>query len=361
MHDSIIGAHVGKSKMYLAVSDCFYWPKMRGTVEKYTVSCDACQRTKPSRQLPGGLLHPMPVPVQRWEYVTLDFLTKLPLTKRGHTAIMAVMCKLSKRAIFVPTTDEADAPQTAHLFFKHVFRHHGLPKVLISDRDPKFTSKFWTSLFKLMGTKLNMSTADHPQTDGQSEHTIQTLEQYLQVSVNYLQNDWNDHLTTLEFAFNNSVSTVTNMIPFELDSGCKPFVPMDLLSPVKDISISKLEEAATAPALEEFFTTVHSNLHFAQEQIKEAQDIQKAYADKKRRLLTFAVGDKVMLPTGFFTKDNNSTRPNAALRQRYMGPFRVIAVRTPTVYKLEFPKGVRAHPVVHVSVMISYQDPAMVD
>ena len=114
------------------------------------------------------------------------------------------------------------------------------------------------------------------------ERTIQTLEQYLRVSVNYLQDDWDDHLTALEFAFNNSVSAVTNLIPFKLDNGCKLLVPMDLIFPTKNIDISKLEEAAATPAVEEFLTTVQSNLRFAQEQIKEAQDIQKAYVDKKQ-------------------------------------------------------------------------------
>jgi hypothetical protein len=359
-HDSIIGAHVGRNKMYLALSDKFYWPKMRGHVDKYTQSCDACQRTKPKQQQPGGLLQMMPVPMQRWEYVTMDFFTKLPKTKNGFTSIMVVTCKIGKRAHFIPTTDNVDAPGVAKLFVNNVFRYHGLPRFIISDRDPKFTSLFWESLFEMLGTKLKMSTSDHPQTDGQTERTIQTLEQFLRVSVNYAQDNWDEVLPMLEFAFNKGTHSTTGMSPFMLDVGQEPLVPVDLLCEKKEVSVKTLEMASRSPVVDEFFESMRSNLRFAQEQLKEAQDVQKAYADKKRREVSFKVGDKVMLPTGYFAKDNNLTRPNAAMRQRYMGPYRVKTVLSPVVYELELPKGARVHPVVHVSKLNIYYDPDQV-
>ena len=356
-HDSVIGAHVGRNKMYLAISDKFYWPKLRGHVEKYTQSCDTCQCTKLNRQQPAGLLQLMPIPADRWEYVTMDFFTKLPRTARGHTVIMVVLCKLSKKAHFIATTDDVDAPGVARLYLHNVFHFHGIPRFIISDRDPKFTSLFWKSLFEMLGTKLKLSTSDHPQTDGQSERTIQTLEQYLKAVVNYAQDDWDELLSVLEFAYNKGEHSSTGMSPFMVDEGQDPLVLLDLTRKKEEVSAATLEAAARAPAVEEFFENIRSNICFAQEQLKEAQDVQKAYADKKRRDVSYKVRDKVMLPTGYFAKDNNLTRPNAALRQCYMGPYTIKKVISPVVYELEFPAGVRAHPVIHVSKLLRYYDP----
>ena len=142
---------------------------MNNDVRQYVKSCDSCQRIKASQQVPGGLLQPLPIPARPWEQVSMDFIVQLPKTKAGFDAIVVFVDTFSKMTHFAPTKTTASAPDTARLFFDHIFRLHGLPKSIVSDRDAKFTSKFWKSLFQTLGTKLAMSTAFHPQTDGQTE------------------------------------------------------------------------------------------------------------------------------------------------------------------------------------------------
>ena len=158
----------------------------------------------------------------------MDFIVQLPLTRQKHDAIVVFVDRMTKRAYFQPTTTNATAPEIADIFFNTIFRNHGLPKVIVSDRDAKFTSKFWKALFKQLDTKLAMSTAFHPQTDGQTERMNRTLEQMLRIYTNYAQDDWDKLLTIAEFAYNNSVQSSTGYTPFELDCGQAPNTPSNL-------------------------------------------------------------------------------------------------------------------------------------
>jgi hypothetical protein len=167
------------AKTYKAIKARYWWPNMRKGIEEYIKKYDSCQRNKAKRSGPQGLLQPLPPLSKNWEEITMDFLTKLPETSKGHTVVFVVVCRMSKRAHFIPTQNDADAPKTAMLFMRKIFRLHGLPQKIISDRDGKFMSLFWQELFNLLGTKLAMSSARHPETDGQTERTIQTLENYL--------------------------------------------------------------------------------------------------------------------------------------------------------------------------------------
>ena len=157
----------------------FYWPQMNNNVHNYVKSCNSCQRIKASQQVPGGLLQPLAIPSHPWEQVSMDFIVQLPKTKAGFDAIMVFIDTFSKMTHFTSTKTTATAPDIACLFFDHVFQLHGLPKSIVSDQDAKFTSKFWKTLFQTLGTKLAMSTAFHPQTDGQTERANQTLEDML--------------------------------------------------------------------------------------------------------------------------------------------------------------------------------------
>ncbi|GJP44986.1 hypothetical protein CLOM_g4375, partial [Closterium sp. NIES-68] len=146
-----------------------YWPHIAEDVQKFVTPCDTCQRMKSSKQKKAGLLQPLPVPEQPWQVVSLDFITGLPPTSSGHDAILVVIDKFSKMGHFIPTHTTARTEETAQLFIRYIISQHGIPTTLISDRDPKFTSKFWKELMSLLGTKLAMSSAYHPQTDGQTE------------------------------------------------------------------------------------------------------------------------------------------------------------------------------------------------
>ena len=142
---------------------------MADQLKTYITSCDACQCNKSSTLAKPGLLHPIPVPSANWEQVSMDFIVQLPWTKNGKDAIVVFVDYLSKQAHFVSTTTTAIAPDIATLLFDNIFHYHGLPKIIVSDWDPKFTSHFWQALFKTLGTQIAMSTAFHPQTDGQTE------------------------------------------------------------------------------------------------------------------------------------------------------------------------------------------------
>ena len=203
-HDSKTAGHFGVDKTYELLSRHFYWPKMIKDVKKYIQSCDICQRNKGSNVAPAGLLQLLDTPTTKWEQITMDFIVQLPPTKQGYDAIFVIVDRLIKRAHFIPIHTSATAPEIAKLFLNVIFKDHGLPRIIVSDRDAKFTSKFWQQLFKELGTTLSMSTSFHPQTDGQTERTNRTLEEMLRSYVNYKQDNWDEYLPLAEFAYNNS-------------------------------------------------------------------------------------------------------------------------------------------------------------
>src|SRR3954451_3191518 len=167
-HDSPCAGHLGQARTLELVRRQFYWPTLVKDTE-YVNSCEECQRNKPSHQKAAGMLQPLPIPDKKWDVVTMDFITQLPSTKNGHDAIFMVVDKLSKTIKAIPTVTTVTTPEVADLFFHHIFRYFGLPSTIISDRDARFTGKFWHTLWAKLGTKLAMSTAFHPQTDGQIE------------------------------------------------------------------------------------------------------------------------------------------------------------------------------------------------
>ena len=202
---------------------------MSADVREYVRSCDLCQRSKPAQGKTRGLLQPLPIPTDRWEEVSMDFVTGLPVTPKGHDAALVIVDRLSKWAYFIPTRTTDDAKETAEIFHDVVFVRHGMPKRIVSDLDPKFTSNFWGSFFTAMGTHLGMSTAYHPQTDGQTERVNRVLEEALRSYVTASQEDWDRYLPSLQFAYNTARHTSTGETPFFLTYGRNPIVPSVLI------------------------------------------------------------------------------------------------------------------------------------
>jgi hypothetical protein len=161
-HDSLIAGHGGTAKTMELVCRSYYWPKMHQQIKMYVTSCHSCQTNKSSNQLPSGQLQPLPIPERRWEVVTMDLITQLPMTRQKYDAIVVWVDKLSKMVHYAPTTTTVTAPELAQLMYETIVRHHGIPHVIVSDRDPRFVSRFWKCLWGLTGTKLNMSTSFHP-------------------------------------------------------------------------------------------------------------------------------------------------------------------------------------------------------
>mgnify|MGYP006280086663 CR=1 FL=1 len=336
-HDSIIYGHLGVHKTVQAVSRSFYWPKLLSDVQAYIRSCPTCQRSKSRNTKPMGLLHPLEIPAERWDTITMDLITSLPLTSRGHDAVLTVVDKLSKRTHFLPTTTSVSATDLAQLFFDRIFSLHGLPRRIVSDRDPRFTSKFWDSLFTLLDTKLSMSTAYHAETDGQSERANRTLEDILRCYCHDRQDSWDTRLAAAEFAYNNSVNATTQFTPFFLDSGRHPHTPATLLS------------GATRPghnaASEEFLSRWQRDIDSAKQHIHTAQDRQAKYANMRRRDYSFQVGDQVLLSTNHLALQDLSPK----LRLKYQGPWPILRVISPVAYKLDLPPWMKIHPVFHIS------------
>jgi transposase InsO family protein len=310
-HDVATAGHPGVIRTLASISQHFWWPHMTRAVRSYVRACSTCQRIKPSHEHPGGLLQPLPVPERPWTHVSLDLITDLP-TSGGYNSLVVVVDTFSKMAHFFPTNKTVTAKQLADQFTREIYRLHGLPKVLISDRDPRFTSDFWTDLFKRLGTKLNMSTAYHPETDGQTERTNRTLEQILRAYAHPYQDDWYKHLDLAEFAYNRHPSASTGMTPFQVVYGYNPDTPVTLHA----TSTSDPDAKRRLEPLKDIQALVRENLRLAKE-------TQAAYANRSRQDTSFKEGDLVKLNTAHLKLKGQKSKK---LKDRFIGPFPIAEV-----------------------------------
>jgi hypothetical protein len=178
-HDAPASGHLGRDKTYERLSRYFYWPKMYQVVADYCNTCESCQAAKPSNKPKLGLLYPLEAPTRPFESISLDLITDLPTTKRGNTACVTFVDRFTKMVHVWPCKKEVSSEEMVDIFLQAIFRMHGMPREIVSDRDPRFTAAFWQQLFKRLGTKFNMSTANHPQTDGHTERANRTIEEIL--------------------------------------------------------------------------------------------------------------------------------------------------------------------------------------
>jgi hypothetical protein len=342
-HDAPTAGHPGYLKTLNAVATHFWWPRMTRTVRSYVATCATCQRTKASTQPTPGLLRPHDIPSRPWSHVSLDLITDLPKSTapdgQTYDSIATFVDLLTKQAFFARTNKTISATQFAHLFIDTVISKRGLPSVIVSDRDPRITSDFWQILFNSLGSRLNMSTAHHPQTDGQTEVTHRTIEQILRAYVSPMHDDWSTWLPMAEFAYNNAVHTATRQTPFFANFGYHPTIPSSHLSP------SDPDAARYLDALRDAQASIARELEFAKAQAAE-------FANRHRRPLTFSVGDRVRLSTEFITL---ADYPSSKLRPRYLGPFTVTAVVSPVSYRLALPTSMKLHPVFHVSLLLPWR------
>jgi hypothetical protein len=344
VHDVKIGGHVGMNKTLEILKRKFYWPKMQYHVQRYIASCQKCQENKNSNTSPIGLLSPLPIPNKKWEVVSIDFITFLPMTKNKYDAIMVVVDKLTKMVHYIPCTSDINAVQVARLFFNHIVRHHGIPSTIISDRDSKFTSLFWKELWSCLGTTLNMSSSFHPETDGQTERSNRTLEDMLRSYVSIHQDDWDEYLTSLEIACNNSMNASSNQTAFYLNSGQHPNLALS--------SAIKSKNNVYVPSVNEMIDNMNNAIRDAKICLHQAQQRQKHYADQHRREIQFVVGDKVMLSTNNLSSLNKSPK----LLPRYIGPYTIKRVISSVAYELDLPSNMKIHPTFHVSKLKPYHD-----
>ena len=348
-HDAAIAGHQGVERTYESIQRYYYWPKMSIDIRKYVLSCDSCQRIKASQQRPAGLLQPMPTPTSNWESISMDFITHLPATKDGKDTIVVFVDMLSKMAHFVAARSTDTAPEVARLLFENVFRLHRLPKRIVSDRDSKFTSRFWRALFDNLGTKLAMSTAFHPQTDGQTERANRTLEDMLRAYIGYRQNDWDRKLTAAEFVYNSASNASTKLSPFQMNYGKDPPTPSSFLTPDEKVL-----------ATNEFLTTMDNLTNRAKDNLALAKKRQEETANRLRRDVEFEPGDKVLLSAANLMLESQATQPSKKLQPRFIGPYTITKKVSPVAYQLDLPPTLRIHPTFHVSCLKGYEEPSNV-
>jgi len=229
----------------------------------------------------------MPIPDTPWEAISLEFITNLPKSK-GYDSILVIVCYLSRMAHFIPTHTTADAVQVDELFTEHVFKLHGLPKIIISDRDPKFTSKFWKSLFKTLETQLRFSTAFHPESDGQTERLNQTLEIMLRHYVDERPSAWTKYLPIVEFPYNSTKHSATDRSLFSLVSGKDPDSPLTLT-----LSLGSKETQVEASA--SLLKSLYAAWAHAKECLSFALTQQAKFSNEHRSPRLFTPGDLVLL------------------------------------------------------------------
>ena len=342
-HDDITAAHRGVTKTVDLITRIFYWKHLHHDVKEYVSTCISCQQNKITNQPPLGLLHPIETPNLRWHTVTMDLITSLPVTKDGNDAIVVFVDKYSKMVHYVPTVTTIDAPTLATLMIQNVIRLHGIPIQIISDRDPRFTSSFWKALWLQLGTKLKMSTAYHPQSDGLTERNNRTLEESLRSYVNYHQNNWDTMLPLLEFSYNNCINSTTGYSPFFMNYGQHPTTPLDY-EVRKEVQIN--DTAST------MIEKLYDALDKAHENITKAQASQKKYADQHRRdFEQFKIGDQVLLST------DNLRIPGRApkLVAKRIGPFTITRVLGKLNYELELPNTLKGiHNRFHVQQLSKF-------
>ncbi|GJY23997.1 retrotransposon protein, putative, ty3-gypsy subclass [Tanacetum coccineum] len=258
-HSSPVSIHPGSTKMYSDLKQNFWWNGMKKDVAEFVVKCLTCQQVKIEHQQASGLLQQLEIPVWKWEKITMDLVTGLPKTLRKNDAIWVVVDRLTKSAHFLPIREGYSARKLAEIFQKEIIRLHGTPVSIVSDRDPRFTSQFWKGFQRAWGTKLNYSTAFHPQTDGQLERTIQILDDMLRCCALEWTGNWDDYLCL-----------------------CRSSVCWNEVG----------EEAIEGP---ELVRITNEKVEVAKEKLKEARSRQKSYVDKHRRTLDFKLGDHVFL------------------------------------------------------------------
>lgn len=328
------------------------------TVVGYVHACDSCQRNKASREKPQGLLQPLPVPDEPWSCVHFDMITKLPKTEPefpgGHSfdTILVYVCRLTKMIIVRATVESIKARQFARMFSDDVVRLFGMPKEVVSDRGTQFNNEFMNHVFNMAGVKRNLTSAYHPQSNGQVERVNSTIEGALRSCVQKNQKDWDRHLGMIEFALNNHPNATSGESPFDACYRFRPKTPIMLEIPTR----------GKIPHARQFGQQLADNLTLAKESIAKSQDRMKQRANGKRKDVVFQKGDQVLLSMKNRQRKSGFREGGAKkLRPLYMGPFEVIRMMGGVSVMIDLPVAwiqARVHNVFHVSLIKMYTAPS---
>ena len=370
-HNSAAAGHMGQARTFERVTRRFWWPGVRRDVLDYVSKCHSCQVSKHRTHKGEGLLHTIPVPPRRFHDVSMDFVTGIPESRNGYDAILTFTDRFTKYVRLVALkfgVKHSDAEAIARLFVEHWWRQFGLPATFITDRDPRFTSRFWDKFTQMTGIKAACTTAYNPKGDGQAERTNQVMEQVLRAFVHPRQKDWDQHLAAVEFAMNDSVNASTGHTPFQLVLGESPANHLDLFlqAATRDVPTGRRQEAVT-PA-EIYMEKWRKALADARQKMLKAQLVQKHYYDQRKRELKgpaqegHQVGDMLLLSKKHLTLPAERDTP-WKLRALFDGPYPVEEVikneqDEAVAYRLKLPYHVRKtglHPVFTADKLLPYR------
>lgn len=339
------GGHKGINRTVQLLKRYYHWIGMRKTVDQFIRNCYDCSRSKAPKDSKNGLLNPLPVPEQRWLDISMDFITGLPPTKDGKNAILNVMDRLSKQRHYIACTSDdhgTSTEETLKMLIHWVYRIHGMPASIVSDRGLQFVSTLWKSFCKRMGIEVNVSTAFHPETDGQTERANQDVETFLRTYTNEHQNDWDTWLPMAEFADNNADSAATTLSPFFINHG---YHPQMSYGPDKT-SYESTRERLQSQNAADISAKMDEILRFTKQHIEQARTQMSKQADRHRKDVDYDVGDMVFLST----KNIKTQRPCKKLDSKMIGPFKITA-KVGRALRLELPTTMKIHDVFHPSLL----------
>ncbi|KAK8554939.1 hypothetical protein V6N13_016193 [Hibiscus sabdariffa] len=345
-HEGGLMGHFGVTKTLQTLKEHLFWPKMRRDVERFCERCVTCKKAK-SKVSPQGMYLPLPIPDFPWTDISMDFVLGLPRTKTGRDSIFVVVDRFSKMAHFIACHKTDDAVNVANLFFRDVVRLHGIPRSIVSDRDVKFLSHFWRTLWSKLGTKLMFSTTCHPQTDGQTEVVNRVLSTLLRAVIKKNIKTWEDCLPHVEFAYNHVVHSATNMSPFEVVYGYNPTTPLDML-PLPFEQVMNRDGQSKAEFVKKLHQQVKENLEKRTRQYE-------TRANKGKKRVTFDVGDWVWV---HFRKERFPAQRSSKLLPRGDGPFQIVEKVNDNAYKLDLPGEYTVSATFNISDLTPFYDSA---
>ena len=336
-HITPIGGHSGVFCTLRRIAQAVHWKGMKKTVTEFVAACHVCQQSKYLASSPQGLLQPLPIPAAVWEEISMDFIIRLPKSN-GFDAILVVVDRLSKYGRFIPLKHPYSARSVADIFVKEVVRLHGTLAFIVSDRDPLFMSLFWKKLFRLQGTKLNMSTTYHPESDGHTEVLNRILKTYLRCFCSEQPKTWIHFIPWAKYWYNTSYQEAAKCTPFEVVYG------RTLPSLARYIPRETAVEAVAQDLITRDEALKQLKFH-----LQRAQDRMLKFANHYRKPTEIKVGDEVYLKIRPHKQQSMPTRINPKLAARYYGLFKVIAEIGQVAYRLQLPEAAQIHPVFHVS------------